>query len=84
MVEQDAVRTEHLDAVGGEDGLRRYGALDQAAALRSAVIELARRSGFSEHYHAITGRGHGGAEFAWSAALVLDLIHEGGDEPGRR
>ena len=58
-------------------GLRRYGALKEARALRDAMIELARHGGFSEHYHPITGRGHGGAEFAWSAALVLDLLHDG-------
>src|SRR5690606_13335548 len=57
-------------------GLRRYGHDREAASLRKAVIELARRGGFSEHYHPITGHGHGGAEFAWSAALVLDLLHE--------
>jgi glycogen debranching enzyme len=57
-------------------GLRRYGFTTEASALRKAMIELARRGGFSEHYHPITGRGHGGTEFAWSAALVLDLLHQ--------
>ncbi len=57
-------------------GLLRYGFTTEAAALREAMIELARRGGFSEHYNPMTGRGHGGAEFAWSAALVLDLLDQ--------
>lgn len=57
------------------EGLRRYGFVDQARTLDTAMVELARRSGFSEHYNPKTGRGHGGAEFAWSAALVLDIMH---------
>ncbi|MFW6091286.1 MAG: amylo-alpha-1,6-glucosidase [Actinomycetota bacterium] len=56
-------------------GLRRYGFTGAAAQLRTTMIELARRGGFSEHYHPGTGRGHGGTEFAWSAALVLDLLY---------
>ncbi|NDL57687.1 glycoside hydrolase [Phytoactinopolyspora sp. XMNu-373] len=55
-------------------GLRRYGRHDAAASLRTTMIELARKAGFSEHYHPSTGHGHGGAEFSWSAALVLDLL----------
>lgn len=56
-------------------GLRRYGFTAEASALRTTLIELARKGGFSEHYNPLTGRGHGGAEFAWSAALVIDLLH---------
>ncbi|MGH9243101.1 MAG: amylo-alpha-1,6-glucosidase [Acidimicrobiales bacterium] len=61
-------------------GLLRYGYADEAGALRTALVELARRHGFSEHYSPTTGRGHGGDEFAWTAALVLDLLHD--DQPG--
>jgi glycogen debranching enzyme len=57
-------------------GLLRYERTQEAHVLRKTVIELARRGGFSEHYNPLTGRGHGGTEFAWSAALVLDLLHE--------
>lgn len=57
-------------------GLRRYGFTGAATQLRTTMIELARRGGFSEHYHPRTGRGHGGTEFAWSAALVLDLLYD--------
>lgn len=58
-------------------GLLRYGFTTEAGTLREAMIELARRGGFSEHYNPMTGRGHGGGEFAWSAALVLDLLDQG-------
>lgn len=57
-------------------GLRRYGFVRDADALDTTIIELARRGGFSEHYNPLTGHGHGGGEFAWSAALVLDLLHQ--------
>ncbi len=40
------------------------------------MIELARRSGFYEHYDPTTGRGHGSRRFAWTAALVLNLLFE--------
>lgn len=58
-------------------GLVRYGYSSLAASLREGLIELTRRSGFWEHYNPLTGRGHGGEQFAWTAALVLDLLHDG-------
>jgi glycogen debranching enzyme len=62
-------------------GLARYGYAGEARALRTALVELARRHGFSEHYSPITGRGHGGGEFAWTAALVLDLLYDDQEDP---
>ncbi|MDQ3671048.1 MAG: glycoside hydrolase [Actinomycetota bacterium] len=62
-------------------GLDRYGYPALAADVRSALVELARSSGFYEHYSAVTGRGHGGEQFAWTAALVLDALHEDGLAP---
>jgi hypothetical protein len=55
-------------------GLRRYGYEDEAADLQSALIGLARREGFWEHYNAVTGRGEGTDHLSWTAALVLDLL----------
>jgi Trehalase len=55
-------------------GLRRYGYADEARELRGALLELARREGFWEHYNALTGRGQGTEELSWTAALVLDLL----------
>jgi glycogen debranching enzyme len=58
-------------------GLERYGYRDRAEQVRRAVVELGRREGFWEHYDPLTGRGHGGEQFAWTAALVLDLLRDG-------
>jgi glycogen debranching enzyme len=63
-------------------GLQRYGYRDDAEQVRRAVVELGRREGFWEHYDPLTGRGHGGERFAWTAALVLDLLQDG--RPARR
>jgi glycogen debranching enzyme len=62
-------------------GLDRYGYRTLAADVRRAMIELARRAGFHEHYNPETGRGQGAEEFAWTAALVLDLLRENGVVP---
>ena len=63
-------------------GLDRYGFASLAAEVRVALVELARGSGFYEHYSPVTGRGHGGEQFAWTAALILDLMLENGVAPG--
>ena len=59
-------------------GLDRHGYPTFAAEVRRAMVGLARGSGFYEHYSPITGRGHGGDQFAWTAALVLDMLHDDG------
>ena len=59
-----------------ERGLERYGYADRAKQVRQAIVELGRREGFWEHYDPLTGRGHGGEQFAWTAALVLDLLED--------
>ena len=46
----------------------------RAAEVRGALVELARRAGFYEHYSPETGRGQGGEQFAWTAALLLDVL----------
>ncbi len=63
-------------------GLDRYGYPVLAADVRRALIELARSAGFREHYSPVTGRGQGGEEFAWTAALVLDLLNENAARAG--
>jgi Trehalase len=60
-------------------GLRRYGFVDEAQEIRTALLELVRREGFWEHYNATTGRGQGTEQVSWTAALVLDLLD---DKPG--
>ena len=61
-----------------ERGLERYGYSEEAEQVRQAVVELGRSEGFWEHYDPLTGRGHGGEQFAWTAGLVLDLLTDGG------
>lgn len=63
-------------------GLDRYGYSTLAAEVRHAIVQLARSAGFWEHYSPETGRGQGGEQFAWTAALVLDLLLENGTAPG--
>jgi hypothetical protein len=58
-------------------GLERYGYGDGAEHVRQAMVELG-REGFWEHYNPLTGLGQGGEQFAWTAALVLDLLQDGG------
>jgi hypothetical protein len=55
-------------------GLRSYGRDDEAAHLRAGMLALAAQEGFWEHYNPLTGRGQGGEQFAWTAALILDLL----------
>jgi len=65
-------------------GLDRYGYADLARQVRRAMLALADRGGFWEHYSPETGRGHGGAEFAWTAGLALDLLRSESDREGER
>ena len=55
-------------------GLERYGHAARAEQIRTTVVSLADNGGFWEHYDPLTGNGHGGEQFAWTAALVLDLV----------
>jgi mannosylglycerate hydrolase len=61
-------------------GLVRYGYRERAEQVRQGVVDLARSAGFWEHYDPLTGKGHGGEQFAWTAALVLELLQDGGDD----
>jgi Trehalase len=63
-------------------GLRRYGFVDEAREIRTALLELVRREGFWEHYNATTGRGQGTEQVSWTAALVLDLLEDERTEEG--
>ncbi|MGW0600810.1 MGH1-like glycoside hydrolase domain-containing protein [Streptomyces sp. NPDC002776] len=63
-----------------ERGLRTHGEHHAADALRRSVLELAGSSGFAEYVDPYTGAACGTADFSWTAALALDLLH---DEPAR-
>ncbi len=55
-------------------GLEALGLDREAAALAETTLDLVRRAGWCEYFHAQTGEGLGGADFSWTAALVLDLL----------
>lgn len=55
-------------------GLLKYGYKNIAQQIRQGILELVANYGFREYYDPFTGEGPGGKSFAWTAALVIDLI----------
>jgi len=55
-------------------GLRRYRFAAYAEAIESATLRLVAEAGFMEYFDPLNGDGLGSDQFAWSAALVLDLL----------
>lgn len=55
-------------------GLQDLGLAADGSALAGVTIDLVRRAGWHEYFHAETGAGVGGGDFSWTAALVLDLL----------
>ena len=53
------------------EGAASYGFGDLAARLRRDTRALMARSGFSEYYDPLTGKGLGGGSFSWTAAAGL-------------
>lgn len=47
-----------------------------AQRLADEMLELVTNAGFREYFHPWTGEGLGAADFSWSAALVLDTLHD--------
>ncbi|MFF9766131.1 hypothetical protein ACF1GT_05860 [Streptomyces sp. NPDC014636] len=60
-----------------ERGLRAHGETAAADALRTAVPHLADATGFAEYVDPYTGEPSGTTGFSWTAALALDLCHQG-------
>ena len=56
------------------DGLTYYGFTKEAALLRKKSIAMIKKSGFREYFSPIDGHGAGAADFAWTAALTIDLL----------
>lgn len=56
-------------------GLLRYGYDKEAEVIRQAIFELVQKNGIREYYDPYTGKGLGGKKFSWTAALVIDMIH---------
>jgi len=57
-------------------GLQRYGYHDLARDIRSDTLALVESAGFCEYFDPRSGAGYGAEGFAWTAALVIDLIDE--------
>lgn len=57
------------------NGLKEYGFLEEAEALKKAIIDLVAEHGFYEYYNPLSGQGLGINDFSWSAALSIDLLH---------
>lgn len=55
------------------DGLKRYGFDTEAEELRTRTLGMVEKAGPYEYFSAIEGRGLGAANFAWTAALSIDL-----------
>lgn len=67
------------------DGLMRKGksnpdALKIGEYLKDRSIEMIGKVGFYEYFNPISGTPHGGHQFSWSAALVIDWICNAGTE----
>lgn len=58
------------------DGLERYGFKDHAKALREGTIELVDNAGCYEYFNPETGEPCGIDNFAWTAALTIDLLQQ--------
>jgi len=56
-------------------GLRQHGVDDLAAELGADMLALVCKSGFREYFHPFGGEGYGASGFAWTAALVIDVLH---------
>jgi len=55
-------------------GLLQHGQPELAAHVADSMLELVRKSGFREYFDPFTGAGYGSDGFAWTAALVIDVI----------
>ncbi|MEU0743597.1 hypothetical protein [Streptomyces sp. NPDC006134] len=62
-------------------GLRTHGFHQDAARLRHGFLAEAGRSGFAEYVDPVTGAARGARDFSWTAALALDLLCAGPEEP---
>ncbi len=58
------------------EGLRAHGETELAESLRRRTVELVDTGGCFEYFSALSGEGHGAAEFSWTAALAIELIGE--------
>lgn len=58
------------------DGLSRAGQMDMATRIMDDSLRLIEQSGFAEYYGPLTAEPCGGGQFAWTAAMVIDILHK--------
>lgn len=63
------------------DGFSAYGLVEEAQALRRDSAELVRRNGFWEYFDPRDGKGCGGPDFSWTAAMWLSWAGRDEAEP---
>ena len=56
------------------DGLKRYGFEEEAEDLRQRTVAMVSSAGCYEYFSPIDGKGLGAENFAWTAALTIDLL----------
>lgn len=56
------------------DGLRRAGEASVVDRIVADSLRLIEQSGFAEYYDPITGEPCGGAQFTWTAAMVIEFL----------
>ncbi|MFC6087943.1 MGH1-like glycoside hydrolase domain-containing protein [Saccharothrix lopnurensis] len=61
--------------------LRDHGEADLARRLAADAVDLVAGAGFREYFHPLTGEGLGADDFSWTAALLLDVLAHGPEEP---
>jgi glycogen debranching enzyme len=57
-------------------GLLDYGFKELAGKIRLNILRLVEQLGFWEYFYPLDSRGLGSERFSWTAALVIDLLHE--------
>jgi hypothetical protein len=57
-------------------GLRQHGEAELAGEVGGSIVRLVERSGFREYFDPFGGRGYGSHDFAWTAALLIDVLLE--------
>lgn len=63
------------------DGLTHYGYMELASRIESDTLGLVQTAGLYEYYDPVTGRGAGGNNFSWTAAMVLSWLEKGNGAP---
>ncbi len=63
-------------------GLRQHGRVVEADEVARSSLALVARAGFREYFDPFDGSGYGSRDFAWSAALTIDLVERLGG-PGQ-